>query len=123
MNTAEVTQQVAAYFAPSSQAVAGILIRRLAGGTPVSRSEAATLIGCQESDLDAQLAQLPFRVEVDDQNWMIGAGLALRPTQYQFVSWSNQRKDATILSLHDAFALARKMARGILRDRRVLIFQ
>lgn len=199
MNSSEVIEQVASYFAPSSQAIAGILIRRLANGTPVSRSEAATLIGCDQSELETRLGQLSFRVEADDQNRIIGAGLTLRSTPHQFVidgkhlctwcaidtlmfavllnrtaevtspcavtrcpvsvtvfpegilaarppeavvsvvapppndndvrqnfcvhvnffesreaaqSWSGQRKNATILSLPDAFALARKMARS-----------
>lgn len=72
-------------FRPSSQAVVGVLIRRLANGTPISRIEAATLIGCSESDLDPNLARLPFRVELDEQGRIVGAGLTLRPTPHQFV--------------------------------------
>src|SRR5258708_17688978 len=90
MQTTEVTQQVTSYFAPSSQAVVGDLIRRLAYGTPITRVEAATLVGCTESDLDTHLAQLPFRVEVDDEGRIVGAGLTLRPTPHEFVIYGSR---------------------------------
>lgn len=85
MQTTEVTQQVTSYFAPSSQAIVGALIRRLAYGTPITRIEAATLVGCTESNLDTHLAQLPFRVKLDDEGRIVGAGLTLRPTPHEFV--------------------------------------
>ncbi len=85
MQTTEVTQQVTSYFAPSSLAIVGALIRRLAYGTPITRIEAATLVGCTESNLDTHVAQLPFRMELDDEGRIVGAGLTLRPTPHEFV--------------------------------------
>jgi alkylmercury lyase len=63
----------------------GALVRRLAQGLPIAPSEAATLLGWREADLETRLALLPLRVERDDKGCIVGAGLTLRPTRHRFV--------------------------------------
>ena len=89
MNATEIAGQLESHAAQPEQAEftrsVGALVRRLAEGLPIAPSEAATLLGWRESDLDARLALLPLRVERDDKGCIVGAGLTLRPTRHQFV--------------------------------------
>jgi alkylmercury lyase len=89
MNAAELTRRIAAHFSQPEQVdhirSVGTLVRRLAEGVPLARNEAAKLLGQRESELDAHLARLPLRVELDDQGRIVGAGLTLRPTRHRFV--------------------------------------
>lgn len=61
-----------------------VLVLRLAQGTPIGLEEAARLLQCQESDIEHHLANLPLRVERDEDDRIVGAGLTLRPTRHEF---------------------------------------
>jgi len=88
MNAAELMQQVTSLLTSPGRAdltrLLGDLIARIADGVPITRGAAANLVGCDESDLDAHLAGLPLRVELDDSGRIVGAGLTLRPTRHRF---------------------------------------
>lgn len=90
MNTTDVTQGILTWLVPEGTAEgcyrpAGVMLRRLAEGRPIPPSEAATLLGCREDEVDARLAEMRICAELDDHGAIVGAGLSLKPTRHRFM--------------------------------------
>jgi alkylmercury lyase len=89
MNIDDVTQRILAWLmpleaSPACYQPAVAMVRCLAEGRALSRSEAAALLGCREADVDVRLAEMGICAERDDHGAIVGAGLSLRPTRHQF---------------------------------------
>src|SRR5688572_6466349 len=89
MNTTDITQEILTWLVPEGTAEgcyrpAGVMLRRLAEGRPISQSETAAILGCREDEVDARLAEMRICAERDDQAAIVGCGLSLRPTRHRF---------------------------------------